>query len=128
MRQTAAEGEEWVLGVAIETVLTDGILHGLPRKGVLEFGGEERQAVQEEDEIETLLVLGTVVQLTHDGEEVGGVELLERFVEATHRTKVRKMEAAAVALDPCADHVEGAALLDLRRQSPEQPLLCLCPM
>ena len=58
--ETPAIGQQRLAaGVAVVPVLVDGVLHGLPAQRVLEFGGEQRNAVQEQHQIEafSLLVL-----------------------------------------------------------------------
>ena len=56
------------------------------------------------------------LQLADDGEQVGRVELLRRLVQPAGRAEVGQLELAAVGLDALAQHVQRAALVDLRRQ------------
>jgi hypothetical protein len=51
VRQAAPEGEQRLLGVAIETILPHGILDVLAGERVFEFGGKQRQAVQEQRQV-----------------------------------------------------------------------------
>ena len=122
MRQAAAEREERLLGVAVEAVLADGILDVLAGQRVLQFRGENGQAVQEEDQVQAVLVLQAVVHLAADRKEVAGVELAIRLVQPAGRPEVGELEFAAVALDPLPQDVQRAALLDLGGEPLQQPV------
>ena len=122
MRQTAAEREERLLGVAVEPVLTDRILDVLAGKRILELRGEDGQAVQEEDQVQAVLALLAVAHLAADREEVAGVELAIRLVQPAGQPEVGELELAAIALDSFAENVQWAALLDLRSEPLEEPV------
>ena len=76
-------------------------------------------------EVEAVFVLQAVVHLAADREEVGRVGACESRGSARWPAEVSELELTAVALDPLAQHVQCAALLDLRRQPLEQPVLGL---
>ena len=73
------ELEEQVVGVTVVLVLPDGVVHVLARHGVLQFGGEDRDAIQTEGEVGRLGARSLEQQLADDGEPV----LLRR--EPAHR-------------------------------------------
>ena len=122
MGQAAAEREERLLGIAVEAVLADGILDVLAGERVLQFRGEDGQAVQEEDRFQAFLILLAVAHLAADREEVAGVEFAIRLVQPAGRAEVGELELAAVALDPLPQDVQRAALLDLGGEPLEQPV------
>ena len=126
--QASAVGQERLAGIAVAFVLLDGVLNVLSGKRVLEFGGEERQAVQEDPEVQAVLVPLAVVKLPHHREEVALVEALEFLVEAAGRTEVRQSEFAAGVPDAVPQHVQRAAPLDLAGQPLEEALLDLGPV
>src|SRR5205807_2238394 len=66
--QAPAEGEQGLLRIAVEAILPDGIRHVLSGQWVLQLGGEDRQAVQEEHQVQALLVLLAVLELADDRE------------------------------------------------------------
>ena len=113
VREAAAVGEERLARVAVGLVLADRVLDVLRVERVLELGGEDRDAVQEQHEVEALLVLRAVAELAHRGEEVRCMEPPGLLVEAARGAEVREPELAARVLDAVAQHVERAAPLDL---------------
>src|SRR5207248_6442391 len=82
MGKTAAIGEERLARVAIGFVLPDGVFDVLSVQPVLQFGGEDRNPVQEKSEIEAVLILQAVTELAHLAEDVRGVELRNLFVQS----------------------------------------------
>ena len=68
MREAAAIGEERLARIPVGLVLVDRVLDVLAVERVLELGGEDRDAVQEQHEVEALLVLRAVAELAHHGE------------------------------------------------------------
>ena len=93
--EAAPVGKERLPRIAVVLILPDRILDVLPVERVLELGREDRDAVQEEREVETLLTLLAEAELAHDGEEVGCVEALQLLVEATRRPEICQPELAA---------------------------------
>ena len=77
VRHAAAELEEQLARIAVALVLLDRILDSLLGEAVLELEGRDRQAVDEEAEIEGKLGLVTAVsELAGDAEAVLRVALL----------------------------------------------------
>lgn len=74
--------------IAVPFVLTDGILDVLPGQRVLQLGGEDRDAVQEQHEVEAVLVLRAVVELAHDREEARPVEPPRLLVKPARRLEI----------------------------------------
>ncbi len=127
--QAPAESEERLPRVPVEPVLPDRILDGLPGEGVLQLGGEDRDAVEEDREVQALLlVLLTVAELAHHAEQVRLVALLEFFVQPRGRPEERQGELAPGIFDPPPEHVQRPPSLDLPGQAPEEALLHLGPV
>ena len=71
-----AEVEEFFLGTAVVFVLLDRVVHRLLGEAVLELEGEDRQAVDEQPDVQRPLgLVAAVAQLPADGEAV----VLEAF-------------------------------------------------
>jgi hypothetical protein len=69
-----APAEDEVVRVAVGAVLRDRVLDGLLGERILELGGRDRYAVDDQDEVERVAGVGLgVVQLPHDAEAVGGI-------------------------------------------------------
>lgn len=67
MRQAAAELQQrLVFGVAVSGVLGAGVRRRLTGEFVLEFEGEEGQAVEEEDQVERVFGLNRAVMALAD--------------------------------------------------------------
>ena len=92
MGETPTVGEERFARIAIGLVLPDRVLDGLPGQRILELGREDGNAVQEEHEIEAILVLAAVPDLTGDCEEVRPMEPPHLLVEPARGAKVREPE------------------------------------
>ena len=92
MRETAAIGKERLARVAVGLVLADRVLDLLAGQRIFELGGENRDAVQKQHEIEALLVLRAVAKLPHHGEQVAGMQPLRLFIEPARRTKIGELE------------------------------------
>ena len=116
----AAMPQKRLLRVAITPILRDGVLDILPRERVLQLRGEDRDAVQEDPEVQTLLVLRAVVKLPHDREEVGRVESPGLLVEVARGPEVRQVELAAGVPDAVAEHIDHSATAQLGRQPVEE--------
>ena len=123
MGEAASVGKERLPRITVVLILPDRILDVLPVERVLELGREDRDAVQEEREVETLLTLLAEAELAHDGEEVGCVEALQLLVEATRRPEICQPELAARILDAVSEHVERSPPLDLAREPAEEARL-----
>ena len=96
-------------GVAVGLVLPDGIAPGLAGHRVLQFGGDDRHAVEADDQIDRVLACEAVLELAGDGEAVRLVEGSGRGVHAVGRGEIGEVELLAVALEAVAQDVERAA-------------------
>ncbi len=126
--EAAAVCQQRLAGIAVGPVLADRVLDGLAAERVLELRGEQGDTVQEQHQVEALLVFEAVADLADNGEEVRRVQPPRLLVEPAGRGEIDEPEAAAHVLHPGAQHVEGAASRDLRRQPFEEPLLHLDPV
>jgi hypothetical protein len=75
MHQAASKSEERFARVAIRTVLLNSVLDILSRERVLEFGGENWQAIEEEYEIQTIIVSLAITLLANFAEYIRGIEV-----------------------------------------------------
>ena len=121
-------GEERLAWVPVGPVLVDRVLDVLAGERVLELGGEDRDAVQEEREIDARFVLLAEVELADDREEVGGVQALEFLVEAARRAEVGEAEPAARVPDAVSEDVERSASRDLAGEPAEEAGLHVGPV
>ena len=112
MRQTAAIGQQGLARVAVGFVLADRVFDGLAAEWVFEFGGEEWDAVEKQHQIEAVFVLGAVVDLADDGEEVGHVQSPGLFVEAARWAEIGEPERAAHVFHASPQDIECAASFD----------------
>ena len=77
VRDAAARPEERLLRIPVAPILLHRVRRGLFREAVLQLDGDDRQAVQEQGEVERVsFVLPAVSKLPGDGEPVGAVALL----------------------------------------------------
>ena len=77
MGHAATELKQLLARVAVLLVLLDGVVHRLLGQAVLELEGEDRQAVDEQPDVQRPLgFVAAVAQLAGDGEAV----LLEAFL------------------------------------------------
>ncbi len=113
MSEAAAITQQRLARVPVEFVLPDRILDGLTVERILELGGEDRDAVEEQHEVETVLVLLAVMKLANHGEEIRRVQASRLLVEPARGTEVGEVELAARVLEAVAQHVKRAAPLDL---------------
>ncbi len=98
--------------VAVEAVLVDGVVNGLGVIG-LEFGGGDRDAVEVERQVETVIALGRVIDLADHPQPVGGVFLKGLRVHGQGRFELREQQRLAQAdhLDAVSQDIEGAAII-----------------
>ena len=115
-----------LVGVAVGLVLPDGVAPGLAAHRVLQLGGDDRQAVEADDQVDRVLVCEAVVELAGDGEAVRLVEGLGCRVHAVGRGEVGEVELLAVALEAVAQDVERAAGGEGAEQVVEDGGLGLC--
>ena len=128
MSEATPEGQKRLPRVPIEAVLSDGVLDVLAGERILQLGGEEWQAVQEEDGVEAALVLLAVVKLSDDRENVAQVKSPQLLVQAADRPEVCEIEQTAGVLDTASNDVERASAGDFARESLQEPIVDVCPV
>jgi len=113
MGHAPAELEKPLAGIAVLSVLPDGVVHRLFRQAVLQLEGEDRQPVDEERDVQRALgLVAAVAQLPGHGEPVLVEPLAGRLV-TLRGTAVEELEVVRAVADPVAQHVDRAALADL---------------
>ena len=118
--EAASELEQLLTRVAVALVLLDSVLHRLLGEAVLELEGGDRQAVDEEAQVEGKLgVVAAVPKLSRNAESVQRVQVLRPLVFGG-RGAVEEVESVGPVLDTVAQHVYGAALADLTPEASEE--------
>src|SRR5690606_6174635 len=113
VHDAAAELEELLARVAVSLVLLDRVLHRLLGQAVLQLEGGDRQAIDEEPQVERpLRLVAAVAELPRDAEAIGGVALGGLHV-AGRRRAVEEVEVVRPVFEPLTQHVDGAAPADL---------------
>ena len=115
--------EERFARVSVILVLPDRVRDILPGERVLELGGEDGDAVQEERQVKALLGRIAEVELARDREEIGSVQALEFLVESARRPEVGEAELATGVSDAVPQHVERSPPSDLAREPAEETRL-----
>ncbi len=114
MHQTALEGKQWfTIGATVFPVLLDGLFDHLPCEGVFEFGGDDRQTVDEKDDIDGVFVLLAVFELADDAEAVGLIEPMVLGVHPAGGLEVGELKFFAPVFEACAQDVQSAVFLHL---------------
>ena len=120
VHDAAAELEEQLARVAVALVLLDGVLDRLLGQAVLQLEGGDRQAVDEQAEVEReLRLVAAVAELAGDAEAVRRVALGGLGVAGRGRA-VEEVDVVRAVLDAVAQHVDHAALADLALQAGEE--------
>ena len=120
MRQAASQLEELLAWVAVALVLLHGVVHRLLGQAVLQLEGGDRQAVDEQAQVQGKLgLVAAVAQLPGDAEAVLPIEDLGSLVPRRRRA-VEQVDLVRPALDPLAQHVDAAALGDLALQAGQE--------
>ena len=120
VHHAAAELEQLLARVAVALVLLDGVGDRLLGQAVLQLEGGDRQAVDEQAQVERALrLVAAVAELARDAEAVGRVALGGLGV-ARRRRAVEEVDVVRAVLDPVAQHVDDAALADLALQPREE--------
>ena len=116
----AARLEQLLARVAVALVLLDGVVDRLLGEAVLQLEGEDRQAVDEQPDVEGALgLVAAVAQLAGDGEAVLPEALL-RLRVVGRGGAVEQVEVVGPVADAVAQHVDGAALADLPLEPGEE--------
>ena len=104
--------------MAVKAVLVDGVLHALGEVG-LEFDRGHGQAVEEQHQVNVVFVVQRITHLAHHAQPVGAVAGQDVGVDAERRLELGELERGfeAEQLDAVAQHVQGAALVELVAQA-----------
>ena len=106
---------------AVKAILIDRVVDALCEVG-LEFRRGHRNAVQEQHEVDAVLVVQRVVELTHHTQPVGGIARHDVGVERECGLELGECQLGLEAnqFDAVSQHVERAALVELIAKSVEQ--------
>ena len=104
-----------------------GVLDGLMRERVLQLGRGDRDAVDEEAQVQGLGRRRVVWQLASDRQAVGEVSLRQLGRQAVRGLEERQADLDAVVVDAVAQDVDRASLVDLLGQSISELLVGLSP-
>jgi len=119
-----AELEEALARVAVALVLLHSIFDRLLGEVVLEFEGGDRQAVDEQSQVEGELgFVTTVAELSRHAEAVRG-EAFDGPRVAWRGRAVEEVDVVGAVLDPFTQHVDHAALADLALQASQKLAAC----
>ena len=110
--QAATEPKQLLARVPVPLVLPDRVAHRLLGQAVLQFEGSDRQAVDEQSQVECLLAPLAVAELPGNGETVLLEEPLGPLVLGRGGT-VAEIQVEGPVLDPVAEQLDGAPLVDL---------------
>jgi hypothetical protein len=105
----------------VEPILVHGVLNALGEV-CLELDGRGRQAVQEEDEVDAVLVRRRIADLPHDAETVRRVAPDNVCVHGERRAELRerKLLLEADHLDAMPQDIERAPVVKLPAHAVEQ--------
>ncbi len=117
MDQAASKGEERLARIAIRTVLFNSIFDVLSCERILEFCGEDRQAIEKQDKVQAIIVFLAVVQLANFTKKGGAIEVQQIIVQATGWDKVDKLKPATIGLDAFTQYMQCAASAQFAGQS-----------
>ena len=116
MRDTPPESKQLFSRVPVFSILPDCIVHRLFGEAVFQFEREHGHPVDEQADVQRpLRLVPAVAKLAGDREAV----LFEAFLRAGvvgRRRAVEQIQVQRSVLDPVAQHVDGAALVDLALQ------------
>jgi len=102
-----------VLVVAVGAVLLDRVLDVLAGEVILELGRRDRDAVEEEAEVDGLCGFGVEGQLPGDRQPVGVVVGHQLRRHAEGRLAIREADLHVLIADPVPEDVDRPALVDL---------------
>ena len=117
----AAKREQLLTRIAVFLVLPDRVVHRLLGEVVLQLEGDDRQAVDEERDVERpLRFVSAIAKLSGHGEAVP-LEAVPGLLVAGRRCAVEQVEVVRAVLDTVAQHLDRAPLGNLALQ-PRQKL------
>ena len=105
--------ERHVPCVAVFAVLALGVLDGLVRERVLQLRGRDRDAIDEETDVERPVAGRVVRELARDGQTIRLVQGVELGGQTMGRLEVRESDLDAVVVQPVAQDIDRAALVEL---------------
>ena len=107
--EASAKLEELLSRVAVSLVLLDGVIHRLLGQAVLQLEGGDRQAVDEQAQVQgKLRVVVAVAELPGHAEAILPVQDSGLLVSRRRRA-VHEVDLVRTMLDALAQHVNGAA-------------------
>ena len=110
MGDAAAKLEQLLARVAILPVLPDRVVHRLLGEVVLHLEGDDRQAVDEERDVERPLRLVSTVAKLPGHDEAVPLEAVPRLLVAGRRGAVEQVEVVRAVPDAVAQHLDRAPL------------------
>ena len=117
-----AAAERHVLRVAVVAVLLDRVLDVLAGEMVLQLRRRDRDAVEEQAEVERLVRVGVERELARDGQAVGVVVGHQLRRDPERGLAVGEADLDVLIADAVAEDIDGAALVDLLREALDEPL------
>ncbi len=117
-----APAERDVLRIAVGAVLLDRVLDVLAGEVVLQLRGCDRDAVEEQAEVDRLVRLGIEGQLARDGQPVGVVVGDQLGRDTERGLAVREPDLDVLIADAVPQDIDRAALVDLLREPLDEPL------
>ena len=120
----AAELEQLLARVSVPPVLLDRVVHGLLGQVVLELEGDDRQAVDEERDVQRpLRLVAAVAELPGDGEAVLR-KAFPRLLVAGRRRPVEEVHIVRAVPDAVAQDLDGAPLRNLALKPRQELAAC----
>ena len=111
-----APPERDVLRIAVVAVLLDRVLDVLAGEMVLQLGRRDRDAVEEQAEVERLVRVRVERKLAGDGQAVGVVVGDQLGRDPERGLAVREADLDVLVADAVAEDIDRPALVDLLRQ------------
>ena len=111
-----------VLRIPVGAVLLDCLLDGLPGQVILQLCGCNRDAIEEQAQVDRLIRLRIKGQLAGDGQTVGVIVGNQFRSNAERWLPVREPDLDVLIADPVPDNVDGTALIDLLGEPLGEPL------
>ena len=120
-RQQRLGGLALWAAAAVKAILVDGVADALGEIG-LQFDRGDRQAVEEQHEVDAVLVVQGIMHLPHHAQPVGGVAGEDVGIDGQRRFELRQLQRLLQAeqFDAVPQHVQRAALVELIAQAGQQ--------
>ncbi len=117
-----APPERDVLRIAVVAVLLDRVLDVLAGEVVLQLRRRDRNAVEEQAEVDRLVGVGVEGKLARDGQPVGVVVSDQLGRDAERGLAIREADLDVLVADAVAQDIDRPPLVDLLRQSLDELL------